>query len=193
MKNLVYLITLAATVLLASCDELTDKIEIGINTFIDADFPVISQNAMTMELKSTEVSNDVYGFIGGGSFTLADIPELKKYMENLRSIAAEKGSIVKFSGVSDGNKILSLKLKFGMELTPGTEPVMITAFDYSGELLTKLGEISYLSDTWAPILIGALDANRDKTFIVKVEGTSNFKINSTVKVKIPVKVTAAPL
>ena len=193
MKNLVYLITLAAMVLLVSCDELADKIEIGINTLIDADFPVISQNSMTMELKSTEVSNDVNGFIGGGSFTLADIPELKKYMENLRSIAAEKGSIVKFSGVSDGNKILSLKLKFGMEITPGTEPVMITAFDYSGELLTKLGEISYLSDTWSPILIGALDANRDKTFIVKVEGTSNFKINSTVKVKIPIKVTAAPL
>jgi hypothetical protein len=114
-------------------------------------------------------------------------------MDNLRSIVAEKGSTVKFSGVSDGDKILSLKLKFGVQITPDTEPVMVTAFDYSGELLTNLGEISYLSDTWAPVLIGALDANRDKTFLVKVEGTSNFSLNSTVKVKIPVKVTAAPL
>lgn len=179
--------------LLVSCDELADKIEVGINTFIEADFPVVTQNAMTMELKSARVSNDVYSFIGGGSFTLADIPELKKYMDDLRSIVAEKGSIVKFSGIANGNKILSLKLKFGVQITPGTEPVMITAFDYSGELLTNLGEISYLSDTWAPLLISALDANRDKTFIVKVEGTSNFNLNSTVKVKIPVKVTAAPL
>jgi hypothetical protein len=193
MKNLIYLMTLAAMVLLVSCDELADKIEVGINTYIEADFPVVGQNAMTMELKSSQVSSDVYGFIGGGSFTLADIPELKKYMENLRSIVAEKGSIVKFAGVSDGNKILSLKLKFGMQITPGTEPVMLTAFDHSGDLLTNSGEISYLSDTWAPILIGALDANRDKTFIVKIEGTSNFKINSTVKVKIPVKVSATPL
>lgn len=193
MKKLVYLMTLAALFLFISCDELADKIEVGINTNIEADFPVVTQNAMSMNLKSNQVSNDVYSFIGGGSFTLADIPELKKYMENLRSIVAEKGSIVKFAGVSDGNKILSLKLKFGMQITPGTEPAMITAFDYSGELLTNLGEISYLSDTWAPLLISALNANRDKTFLVKVEGTSNFSINTTVKVKIPVKVTAAPL
>lgn len=193
MKNLFYLMTLAAMFLLVSCDELAEKIEVGINTNIEADFPVVSQNAMTVDLKSAQVSGDIYRFIGGGSFTLADIPELKKYMDDLRSIVAQKGSIVKFSGVESGNKILSLKLKFGVQLTPDTEPVMITAFDYSGELLTNLGEISYLSDTWAPVLIGALDANRDKTFLVKVEGTSNFSLNSTVKVKIPVKVTAAPL
>lgn len=193
MKNLVYLMTLTAMLLFVSCDELADKIEVGINTNIEADFPVVNQNALTMDLKSAQVSGDIYRFIGGGSFTLADIPELKKYMDNLRSIVAQKGSIVKFSGVESGNKILSLKLKFGVQITPDTEPVMITAFDYSGELLTNLGEISYLNDTWAPLLIGALDANRDKTFLVKVEGTSNFSLNSTVKVKIPVKVTAAPL
>jgi hypothetical protein len=193
MKNLIYLLTLASMVLLFSCDELADKIEVGINTNIEVDFPVITPNTMTADVKSSQISNDVYGFIGGGSFTLADIPELKKYMENLRSIVAENGSIVKFNGIASGNKIHSLKLKFGIQTTPGTEPAMITALDFKGELLSDMGEINYLSDTWAPVLIGELDANRDKIFIVKVEGTSNFKLNSTVKVKIPVKVTAAPL
>jgi hypothetical protein len=144
-------------------------------------------------VKSLQVAGDVYNFIGGGSFSLTDIPELKKYLNNLRSIVAEEGSVVRFTGAAEGNKILSLKLKFGMQITPGTESSMITAFSHTGELLANAGEISFISDAWTPLLIGALEANRDKVFIISVEGTSNYSINSLVKIKIPVKVTASPL
>jgi hypothetical protein len=193
MKNCIYIIAIVAAIFLVSCDDLKEKIEIGFKTNIKAEIPIKTQNAISVDVKSVQVANDVYGFIGGGSFSLTDIPELKKYMNNLRSIVAEEGSIVRFTGATDGNKILSLKLKFGMQIIPGTEPAMITALDYSGELLANAGEISFTGDAWAPLLIGALDANRDKFFIIVVEGTSNYSINSVVKIKIPVKVTASPL
>lgn len=193
MKNYIYLLAIVVMVFMVSCDELKEKIEVGFRTNIEAEIPIKTQNAITVDIKSVQVTDDVYSFIGGGGFSLTDIPELKKYSNNLRSIVAEEGSFVKFTGAADGNKILSLKLKFGMQITPGTEPPMITAFNYTGELLANAGEISFLSDAWAPLLIGALEANRDKVFIISVEGTSNYSINSIVKVNIPVKVTASPL
>ena len=193
MKNYIYLLAMVLMVFIVSCDDLKEKIEVGFRTNIEAEIPVTTQKAMTIDLKSVQVADDVYSFIGGGGFSLTDIPELKKYSNNLRSIVAEEGSFVKFTGAVDGNKILSLKLKFGIQITPGTEPAMIIAFNHTGELLANAGEINYLSDAWPPLLIGALDANRDKVFIISIEGTSNYSINSTVKVKIPVKVTASPL
>jgi len=193
MKYYIFVLTIAVMVFMVSCDELKENLEVGFRTKIEAEIPIKSQNAITVDVKSVQVAGDVYNFIGGGGFSLTDIPELKKYMNNLRSIVAEEGSIVRFTGAADGNKILSLKLKFGMQITPGTEPQMITAFNYTGELLANAGEISFLSDAWAPLLISALEANRDKVFIISVEGISNYSINSIVKIKIPVKVTASPL
>jgi hypothetical protein len=193
MKYYIFLLAIGVMVFMVSCDELKEKIEVGFRTNIEAEIPIKTQNAMTVDVKSVQVASDVYNFIGGGSFSLTDIPELKKYMNNLRSIVAEEGSVVRFTGAAEGNKILSLKLKFGIQITPGTEPPMITAFNHTGELLANAGEISFISDAWTPLLIGALEANRDKVFIISVEGTSNYSINSVVKIKIPVKITATPL
>lgn len=193
MKYYIFLLAIAVMVMMVSCDELKEKIEVGFRTNIEAEIPIKTQNAVTVDVKSVQVAGDVYNFIGGGSFSLTDIPELKKYLNNLRSIVAEEGSVVRFTGAAEGNKILSLKLKFGMQITPGTESPMITAFSHTGELLANAGEISFISDAWTPLLIGALEANRDKVFIISVEGTSNYSINSLVKIKIPVKVTASPL
>lgn len=193
MKYYIFVLAIAVMVLMVSCDELKENLEVGFRTKIEAEIPIKTQNAITVDVKSVQVASDVYNFIGGGGFSLTDIPELKKYMNNLRSIVAEEGSVVRFTGAAEGNKILSLKLKFGMQITPGTEPPMITAFNHTGELLANAGEISFISDAWTPLLIGALEANRDKVFIISVEGTSNYSINSIVKIKIPVKVTASPL
>lgn len=193
MKYYIFLLAIAVMVMMVSCDELKEKIEVGFRTNIEAEIPIKTQNAVTVDVKSLQVAGDVYNFIGGGSFSLTDIPELKKYLNNLRSIVAEEGSVVRFTGAAEGNKILSLKLKFGIQITPGTESPMITAFSHTGELLANAGEISFISDAWTPLLIGALEANRDKVFIISVEGTSNYSINSLVKIKIPVKVTASPL
>jgi hypothetical protein len=193
MKYYIFVLAIAVMVFMVSCDELKENLEVGFRTNIEAEIPIKSQNAITVDVKSVQVAGDVYSFIGGGGFSLTDIPELKKYMNNLRSIVAEEGSVVRFTGAAEGNKILSLKLKFGMQITPGTEPPMITAFNHTGELLANAGEISFLSDAWTPLLISALEANRDKVFIISVEGTSNYSINSIVKIKIPVKVTASPL
>ncbi len=193
MKNYIYLLTIVATVFMVACDDLKEKIEVGFKTNIEADIPINSQNSVTVDVKSVQVAGDVYTFTGGGSFSLADVPELKKYINNLRSIVAEDGSYVKFIGAADGNKIFSLKLKFGIQSTPGTVPVMTTAFTYTGELLANAGEITFSGDSWTPLLISTMDANKDKVFIISVEGTSNYSINSVVKIKIPVKVTASPL
>lgn len=193
MKKYIYLTIIAVTVFFVSCNDIKDAIEVGIRTEIEADFPVISQKIMAINLKSTVVANDVYGFIGGGTFSLSDIAELQKYMDNINSIVAEEGSVIRFSGAVEGDKVLSLKLRYGIQITPGEQPEMNTALNYSGELIAKDGVIEYLNDSWSPILIGALDANKDKVFALIIEGTANYDVNSTVKIKIPVKVSASPL
>ena len=179
--------------ILVSCSDLKDSIEIGVRTIIEVDLPVISQNTMAIEQKSAKAANDVFVFIGGGTFSLSDIPELQKYMDNLRSIVAEDGAIIRFNGAADGNKILTLKLKYGILNSPEEEPEMKSIFSYSGELPASGGVIEYLSDLWAPVLIGALDKNKDKVFALMIEGTANYDLNSTVKIKVPVKVNANPL
>ena len=190
MKKYIFITAILATLFLVSCDDLKDTVEVGIRTNIEADIPVISQKIVASDTNS---ENNLYGFLGGGVFSIADVPELKKYINNISSIEAEQGSIVRFSGASDGNKVLTLKLKFGIQTTPGEEPAMTTAFDFSGELVAQNGVIEFLDDTWAPILISTLNSNMDKVFVLVVEGTANYNVNSTVKVKVPVKVSSKPL
>jgi len=193
MKNYIYLSAIAIMAIFISCDEIKDAIEVGIRTEIEVDLPVISQKIMAINLKSEEVANDVYGFTGGGTFSLTDIAELQKYMDNLNSIVAEDGSVIRFSGAVEGNKVLTLTLKYGILNTPEEKPAMNAVFNYSGELIAKDGVIEYLSDAWSPILIGAFNANKEKVFAMIIEGTANYNVNSTVKIKVPVKVNAKPL
>ena len=193
MKNYIYLSVVVVMVFLVSCDNIKEAIEISFKTNIEAEFPVISQKVMAIELKSEKATNDVYGFIGGGTFSLFDIAELKKYMDNMTGIVAEDGSVISLTGAVEGDKVLTLKMKYGIQITPGELPVMNNVFSFSGELPAKNGVIEYISDSWSPILIGALDANRDKVFAIVIEGTANYNVNSTVKIKIPVKVSATPL
>lgn len=190
MKKYIFITAILATLFLVSCDDLKDTVEVGIRTNIEADIPVISQKIVASDTNS---ENNLYGFLGGGVFSIADVPELKKYINNITGITAEKGSIVRFNGASDGNKVLSLRLRFGIQTTPGEEPAMTTAFDFSGELVAQNGVIEFLDDTWAPVLISTLDSNMDKVFVLIVEGTANYNVNSTVKVKVPVKVSSKPL
>jgi hypothetical protein len=193
MKKFIYLSTIAVMVFFVSCNDLKESIEVGFRTNIEAEIPVITQKAIKVDQKSANVANDVYSFIGVGAFSLNDIEELKKYIDKLRSIVAEDGSVITFTGTADGNKILTLKMKFGIQITPGTEPPMVTAFNNVTELTSGAGVITYIDNTWSPLLIGALEANRDKVFVITIEGTSNYMMNSPAKVKIPVKITASPL
>jgi len=193
MKNYIYLSAIIVMIFFVSCDNLKEAIDVGFTTEIKAEIPVTSQNVLAIDLKSVELANDVYSFVGSGNFSLTEIAELKNYIDNIRSIVAEYGSVVSFPGVVDGNKVLTLTLKYGIQINSGEEPAMIVLFSYSGELLANNGVIEYFDDNWAPILIVALDANRDKTFALKIEGTANYNVNTTVKFKVPVKVTASPL
>jgi len=193
MKKYIYLLAVVAMVFFVSCDKIKEALEVSFNTNIEAEFPVISQKTITVDLKSVKVANDVYGFSGDGIFSLSDIPELKKYIDNMTSIISEDGSVISLTGAVEGDKVLTLKLKYGIIITPGEEPAMNNVFSYSGELLSKNGLIEYINDSWSPILIGALDANKEKVFAFVIEGTANYNVNATVKVKIPVKVSATPL
>lgn len=193
MKNYIYLSAIIVMVFFISCSDLKDAIEIGVRTSIELDFPVISQKILAVDQKSGSVQNDIYSFIGGDTFSLVDIPELQKYMDNLRSISAEEGSIIRFNGTTEGNKILTLQLRYGIVNNPEEEPALNAVFTYSGELSSNGGVIEYISDLWSPILIGALDANKDKVFTLMIEGTASYDVNSTVKIKLPIKVNASPL
>jgi len=182
MKTQILFIALFFSVLFVSCEKLKDATAVDIETELNANFPVSMQNEMAINVKSAEIANDVYAFSGNGTFSLADNNDIKKYIDDIRDIVASEGGVVTFLNAVDGNKILTCKLLFGVETTSGTDPSMTTA-----------GQIEYYSDSWANVFINALEANKDKTFRLKIEGTANYDINTTVRVKIPVLVKASPL
>ncbi len=182
MKKNIFLFVFLVSILSVSCDKIKEITEVDIKIDIQADIPVISQ----------KVADGVYGFVGAGAFTLADIPELEKYMDNLRNIVAEDGSSIRFTGAVSGDKILSLKLRFGIQMDEGTIPELEVAIDHQDEIPANEGVIEYKDDTWTPKLINALNANKDKTLVLSIEGVANYSLNSIVKVKIPVTISATP-
>ncbi|HDR51207.1 MAG TPA: hypothetical protein ENN90_06235 [Mariniphaga anaerophila] len=193
MKTQILFIALFFSALLFSCEKIKDATAVDIETELNASFPISAQNEMAINLKSAEMANDVYAFNGSGTFSLADNNDIKKYIGNIRDIIANEGGVVTFLGAVDGNKILTCKLLFGAETTSGTDPAMTTAFTLPQEILADAGKIEYFSDSWTSIFINALEANKDKTFRLKIEGTANYDINTTVRVKVPVTVKASPL
>jgi hypothetical protein len=193
MKTQILFIALFFSVLFVSCEKLKDATAVDIETELNANFPVSMQNEMAINVKSAEIANDVYAFSGNGTFSLADNNDIKKYIDDIRDIVASEGGVVTFLNAVDGNKILTCKLLFGVETTSGTDPSMTTAFTLPQEILASSGQIEYYSDSWANVFINALEANKDKTFRLKIEGTANYDINTTVRVKIPVLVKASPL
>ncbi len=193
MKKYVCLLAIVVVMLFTSCDKLKETIEITFKTNIETEFPVNSQKLMAIQVKSAQIGTDMYGFMGGGTFTLDDVEELRKYAENLNSIIAEKGSVIALKGTVEGDKIVALKMKYGILINPSVQPPMNELIGFTGELPSVNGVIEYKNDSWSPVLVGALDANRDKVFVIYIEGIANYKVNSTVKIKAPVKISASPL
>jgi len=182
MKKLTFVIMVVVFGLFISCDQLDEITEVGLNTILKADMPVIS-------LKS----NEVYNFTGGGTFALTDNQDIEKYLDNIRDIIANEGSLIKFNNAQEGNKIMTLHMKYGVITDPGKEPQMKSVFSFSGQLNAKDGVIKYLNDSWSPILLKGLVADKDKVFAIKIEGTANYNVNSPIRIEVPVKVSASPL
>lgn len=193
MKTKLFLLIAMVAFLTYSCEKIKDATAVDIETELNASFPVSAQNEMAIDLKSAEIAGDLYAFAGSGTFSLADNNDIKKYIGNIRDIIADEGGVVTFLGAMDGNKILACKLLFGVETTSGTDPAMTTAFTLPQEILADAGKIEYFSDAWTSVFINALEANKDKTFRLKIEGTANYDISTTVRIKVPVIVKASPL
>lgn len=193
MKTKLFLLIALVAFLSYSCEKIKDATAVDIETELSANLPVSAQEEMAINLKSAEIAGDVYTFTGSGTFSLADNNDIKKYLGNIRDIVANEGGVVTFIGAVDGNKILTCKLLFGVETTSGSDPAMTTAFTLPQEILADAGQIEYFSDTWTNVFINALEANKDKTFRLKIEGTANYDISTTVRIKVPVIVKASPL
>ena len=180
-------------ILFGSCEKIKEATEIDIETELTTDIPVSAQNTVAIILKSENLAKGVFSFGGDATFSLADNNDLEEYINNIRNITSEAGGVVSFLGAVDGNKILTCMLKYGIQTSPDIEPAMITAFDISEELLANNGLIEYYSDLWTSILIQEIEANKDKVFLLELAGTSNYDIETTVKIKMPVTVSASPL
>ena len=182
MKKLTFVIIVVISALFVSCDQLEEITEVGLNTILRADMPVIS-------LKS----NEVYNFTSGGTFALTDNQDIEEYIDNIRDIIANDGSLIQFNNAQEGNKIMTLHMKYGVISDPGKEPQMKSIFSFSGHLQAKDGAIKYLNDSWSHILIKGLVADKDKVFAIKLEGTANYNVNVPIKLEVPVRIDATPL
>lgn len=193
MKNYMFLFLGLVGILFGSCEKIKEATEFDIETELNADIPVSTQNTVAMVLKSEKLVDDVFGFGGSTTFSLADNNDLRQYISNISNISSEAGGVVTFIGAVDGNKIMTCKLSYGVQINPDTDPAMVTAFDIPAELLANSGVIEYYSNVWTGLLIAALENNIDKVFKLELTGTSNYDIETTVKLKMPVIVSASPL
>lgn len=171
------------SVLSVSCEKFED-VTVGIETNFEANMPVVSQKAG---------STDLYNFIGGGSCRLSDNSDIRKHMTNLESIEALNGSLIQFNQAKEGGKITKMVLKYGIQENSGEEPKLISVFSFMGQLSEENGKIDYQNDSWAPNLMKAFSANKDKVFVIKIEGTATYNVNAPVKIDVPVKVNTKPL
>lgn len=191
MKNYFFLMAVLA-MLLASCEQIKDATAIDIETELNTNIPVSVVEPTAIVVKSTKLEGDVFAFGGSKTLSLADNNSLAKYIDNIREIKASEGSVLSFLGAVAGNEIMTLTLHYGFT-TGDEDPALTEAFSIPAALLENEGLIEFYSDAWAPVLMDKLEKNKDKTIHFKLTGTANYDIETTVKVKIPIIVSATPL
>lgn len=192
MKNYATLLIVVLAILFSSCEQIKDATAIDIDSELNANIPVSVVEPTAIVVKSTKLEEDVFAFGGSSTFSLADNESLVKYIDNIREIKAKEGTVLTFLNAVSGNKIMSLTLKYGFQ-SGDSDPSLIEGFSLSSEILENEGLIELYSDAWVSLLMNKLEANKDKVLHFQISGTANYDIKTTVKLKIPMIVSATPL
>ncbi len=193
MKNYMILFSSLAFILFGSCEKIKDATAIDIDTDIQVDVPVTSENTVAINLKSVQMADGVYSFVGSNTFSLEDNNDLKKYVDNIRNIKASEGGVLTFVGATDGNKILTCQISYGIQDSLSSDPEMLNTFTIPEVLIANNGVIEYYLNTGADLLVNSIEQYKDKYFKLSLSGTANYDVETTVKLKVPVTVSASPL
>ncbi len=193
MKNYMILFSSLALILFGSCEKIKDATAIDIDTDIQVDVPVTSENTVAINLKSVQMADGVYSFVGSNTFSLEDNNDLKKYVDNIRNIKASEGGVLTFVGATDGNKILTCQISYGIQDSLSSDPEMLNTFTIPEVLIANNGVIEYYLNTGADLLVNSIEQYKDKYFKLSLSGTANYDVETTVKLKVPVTVSASPL
>lgn len=182
MKKIVLFFVLLNVIFFTSCEKIKDATAIDIDTELTADIPVSSENTIAIQLKSEKLQNDVYGFGGSTTFSLADNPDLNEYLGNIRNMTAAEGGVLTFLGATDGNEILTCQFDFDNK-----------DFNIPQVLLANNGVIEYMIGSWAGTIVNMIEANPAAVYVLQINGTANYDVDTTVRLKLPVTVGASPL
>jgi len=171
-----------------SCEKREDIDTVEIKTDLNVDIVVIAESNDTIPLKS-RATDTGYLFNGTGIFCLAQNVELGKTSCEIKKVKPHNGSILTFSGITAGNEITSLLIKWDSKPKDSGEFDMQNKIDITS-LVKDPKNGSYEIDMTIVLLplINCIDSNPDCMYRIDVEGTSNFDISSTAKLKIPVVV-----
>jgi len=179
-------------ILFSACEKIKDATAVDIETELKADIPVSASNTAAIAVKSARLDADVYTFGGSSTFSLSDNNDLSEYINNIREIKAREGTVLSFLGAVSGNKIMSLRLRYGFQ-SGDSAPVLSEGFSLTSEILENGGVIEYYGDAFTALLLQKLMQNKNKTLHFELSGTANYDIETTVKLKIPMIVSASPL
>ena len=169
-------------IVFTSCEKIKDATAIDIDTELTADIPVSSENEVAIQIKSQKLRDDIYEYGGSTTFSLADNPDLEDYLGNIRSMTAAEGGVLTFLGATEGNKILTCQFQVDERL-----------FEIPEALLANNGVIEYFIGSWAGTIIRMIEANPEAVYVLQINGTANYDIETTVRLKLPVTVGASPL
>ena len=174
-------------ILLFSCEERADTTIVEIESQLIADIPILSIISENSQLKSSSILN--YSFTGSCIFCLKHNEDLKNCQNNILCVKPDNGAVLSFAGIMEGNEINTLLLEWGYQNSLGNDYIMQDPIDLLSSVnMLKNGRFDINLDEVVFPLIDGLSDYPGCSFMVKLNGNSNFEITSNAELKIPIVV-----
>ncbi len=188
MKSIKMLLLGLFLIPLLSCEENDENETVVIKTDLSVDISLNSTIKEPTSLKSS-VTEPEYSFTGTGMFCLAENKDLGKNQCEIRNISPDVGCVLTFSGITQGNKINTLLLRWDSRPKGDFNFDMQNEIDITSMVKEQKNGIIEIELTSAIIpLVNCIGTEPDCMYRIDLAGISNFDLASTAKLKIPVTV-----
>ncbi|NOR74538.1 MAG: hypothetical protein GQ525_05215 [Draconibacterium sp.] len=174
-------------ILLFSCEKRTDTSIVEIESQLIADIPILSIVSESSQLKSSSVLN--YSFTGSCTFCLKHNEDLKNCQNNILCVKPGNGAILSFEEIMEDDKINTLFLEWGYQNSIGDDYAMQDPIDLLASVnMLKNGQFDINLDEVLFPFIDGLSNYPGCSFMIKLNGNSNFEITNNAELKIPIVV-----
>jgi hypothetical protein len=188
MKANFYLLIATIAVAFYSCSDKAETAFVEIETRLEIDILIATESADDLR-SGTSSSASEFSFSGESTFTASSFSEGGMPISNIQKITPYNGAVLSFPGSGQNGEIYLLVLEWGYYSTAENRYVMQQPIDLlSLEYVVEGESLSMNMDEALASLISNEGIHHDSSFKVKITGKSNFNIQSSARLEIPVLV-----